>query len=80
VAVAPGEAPVAKKHLEGHQDVHHVEFKDDDGLRVELNDGVNDGSFIAEVLVHNSLKLRMLREEEIDLEDVFMAITKGITN
>jgi ABC-2 type transport system ATP-binding protein len=80
VAVAPGQAPLAKEKLEAHQDVHNVQFKDTDGLRVELNDGVHDGSFIADVLVSGGLKLRMLREEEIDLEDVFMAITKGITN
>jgi len=80
VAVAPGEAPAAKSHLESHQNVHRIECKDGDGLRVELNDGVKDGSFIAEVLVKNGLKLLMLREEEINLEDVFMAITKGITN
>jgi ABC-2 type transport system ATP-binding protein len=47
---------------------------------VTLNDGVTDGSFIAALLVQNGVKLKMLREEEIDLEDVFMGITKGITN
>ena len=51
----------------------------------ELCDGsvltrVADGSFIAVLLVQQGLKLKMLREEEIDLEDVFMGITKGITN
>ena len=45
-----------------------------------LSDGVTDGSFIADVLVKNGLQLKMLKEEEIDLEDVFMGITKGITN
>src|SRR6476646_6485955 len=52
----------------------------DEFLKVTLKDGVTDGSFIAEALVKNGLKLKMLREEEIDLEDVFMGITKGITN
>jgi ABC-2 type transport system ATP-binding protein len=52
----------------------------DEFLRVTLKDGVLDGSFIAVLLVQNGLKLKMLREEEIDLEDVFMGITKGITN
>jgi hypothetical protein len=28
----------------------------------------------------NGFRLTMLKEEEIDLEDVFMGITKGITN
>ena len=43
-------------------------------------DGVNDGSFIADLLLRSNFRLKMLKEEEIDLEDVFMGITKGITN
>jgi ABC-2 type transport system ATP-binding protein len=65
---------------EGHKDVLKVEPREDDSLRVTLNDEIHDGSFIADVLVKNGFRLKMLREEEIDLEDVFMAITKGITN
>jgi len=62
-------------------DVFKVEVNDeDDTLRVTLNDEVQDGSFIAELLVRNGFRVKMLREEEIDLEDVFMSITKGITN
>jgi ABC-2 type transport system ATP-binding protein len=81
VAVANEMNPAAKDHLEGHIDVLSVEDKPDQGyLRVTLNDGVTDGSFIAEVLMKNGLRLKMLKEEEIDLEDVFMGITKGITN
>ena len=53
---------------------------EDDMLRVTLKDGVDDGSFIADVLVQNGFRLKMLKEEEINLEDVFMGITKGITN
>src|SRR5205809_933731 len=49
-------------------------------LKVTLKEGVTDGSFIAAVLVQSGVKLKMLKEEEIDLEDVFMGITKGITN
>ena len=58
-----------------------VELKaDEDCLKVTLNDEVTDGSFLAEVLVRSNFKVKMLKEEEIDLEDVFMGITKGITN
>ena len=49
-------------------------------LKVTLNDGVFDGSFMVDLLLKNGLKLKMFKEEEIDLEDVFLAITKGITN
>ncbi len=47
---------------------------------VTLGDNAVDGSFLAELLLKNGFRLTMLKEEEIDLEDVFMAITKGITN
>ncbi len=81
VAVANGMNSAAKDHLEGHIDVLSVEEKPDQGcLRVTLNDGVTDGSFIAELLMKQGLRLKMLKEEEVDLEDVFMGITKGITN
>ncbi len=80
VAVAEEMTASAKNRLASESSVLKVELKDDDTMRVTLNDGVTDGSFIAELLVKNGFRLKMLREEEIDLEDVFMAITKGITN
>src|SRR5436853_6553776 len=80
VAVADGQNGQAQDHLRHHPDVKSIEPREDDSLRVTLNDEIRDGSFIAEILVKNGFRLKMLREEEIDLEDVFMAITKGITN
>jgi len=81
VQVANGLNLLAKEQLEGHPDVSKVELNQEtDTLRVTLNDEVTDGSFIAELLVRNNFRVKLLREEEIDLEDVFMSITKGITN
>jgi ABC-2 type transport system ATP-binding protein len=81
VQVGNGLNHMAMTHLKEHSDVYKVEPNDpDDLLRVTLNDGVEDGSFIAELLVRNGFRVKLLREEEIDLEDVFMSITKGITN
>jgi ABC-2 type transport system ATP-binding protein len=80
VAVADGMTGAAKVQLESLKDVLKIELKDNETMRITLNDGVQDGSVIAETLVKNGFRLKMLREEEIDLEDVFMAITKGITN
>jgi ABC-2 type transport system ATP-binding protein len=81
VAVGGGLNGVARGHLERHPDVLHIESRQEDNtLRVTLKDGVQDGSFIAELLVKSNLRLKTLKEEEVDLEDVFMAITKGITN
>jgi ABC-2 type transport system ATP-binding protein len=81
VAVGNGQNPTARELLEAHLDVKTVESREEeDCLRVTLADGVTDGSFMADLLLQNGLRLKMLKEEEIDLEDVFMGITKGITN
>jgi ABC-2 type transport system ATP-binding protein len=72
---------LAKEQLQKHGDIAAVELKEDaETMMVTLNDDVPDGSFIADLLVKNGFRLKMLKEEEIDLEDVFMGITKGITN
>jgi ABC-2 type transport system ATP-binding protein len=81
VSVTEGRNVHARKHLENHADVQSVsEAHDGEALRVTLQPGVSDGSFLADVLLQNGFRLKMLKEEEIDLEDVFMGITKGITN
>lgn len=81
IVVADGRNLEAKGLVEQHSSIETVEHKDvDDHLIVTLRDGIQDASFIAEILVRNGFRLKMLKEEEIDLEDVFMGITKGITN
>jgi ABC-2 type transport system ATP-binding protein len=81
VAVGNGVTTMAREQLQGHPEILKIEHNEnEDMLRVTLNDGGHDGSFIADVLIKNGFKLKMLKEEEIDLEDVFMGITKGITN
>ena len=49
-------------------------------VRVALRTGYDDGSFIPERLIREQFKLQSFKEEEIDFEDVFLTITKGITN
>ena len=69
----------AMKLLEVHPNISKIDARD--GLILAtLSEGTNDGSFIADVLVHEGFKLSMLREEEINLETAFMRLTKGITN
>jgi ABC-2 type transport system ATP-binding protein len=81
VSVANDLNGAAREHLEGHIDVLKVEdVPDQRCLRVTLTDGVEDGGFLVDVLLKNGLRLKMFKEEEIDLEDVFLGITKGITN
>jgi ABC-2 type transport system ATP-binding protein len=81
VAVANDLNHVAKDHLEAHLDVLKIEERpDEDCLRVTLNDNVSDGSFLVDVLLKNGLRLKTFKEEEVNLEHVFLEITKGITN
>jgi len=71
----------AAKKLESYSEVGKVEvLANSPALRVTLKDGCDDGSFIPERLIAERFKLRSFQEEEIDIEDVFMGITKGITN
>jgi ABC-2 type transport system ATP-binding protein len=48
-------------------------------LIVTLKEGVRDYALLADVLIRNNHKLTLLREEELNLETAFMALTKGIT-
>ena len=71
----------ASGFLKAMEGVFSIEERDNtDYLRVTLAHDFKDGSFIAEALVRAGYKLKTLHEEEVNLEDVFMGITKGITN
>jgi ABC-2 type transport system ATP-binding protein len=48
-------------------------------LKVTLVNGHADYSDLATMLVSAGHKLTLLREEELNLETAFMALTKGIT-
>ncbi len=47
-------------------------------LNVTLHMGIDDYSDIATALVLAGFKIRLLREEEVNLESAFMALTKGL--
>ena len=71
----------AAKRLETYREIGKVEVLANASLiRATLRDGEIDGSFIPERLIAEQFKLKSFQEEEIDIEDVFMGITKGITN
>ena len=81
VIVGEGRNVEAREQLRDHSSVEGIELKENgEFLAVTLKEGLSDGSFIADLLVRNGFRVMMLREEEVDLEDVFMGITKGITN
>src|SRR5437867_10803688 len=61
VGVSDGQSFLAKEKLQGHPEILGVEMKsEEDLLHVTLNDGVHDGSFIADLLVKNGFRLKML--------------------
>lgn len=63
--------------LRTHDMVVRAEAIDGDLIEVQLKEAAQDHSFVASFLQEKSFKLLMIREEEIDLEDAFMKVTKG---
>jgi ABC-2 type transport system ATP-binding protein len=51
----------------------------DGRIKLTLKDHDTDHSFVAEVLVHGSVKLLELQQDEMRLEDVFLRVTRGET-
>jgi ABC-2 type transport system ATP-binding protein len=80
VGVTHARTSEARDLIAQHADVQSAEVKDDELIKVVLKDNVNDGSFLANLLVENRFGVKTLKEEDVNLEDVFMGITKGITN
>ncbi len=74
-----GDGDAAARLLEGHDLVDRVE-RNDKHLTVTLVNGHHDYSELATLLVTAGHKLTLLREEELNLETAFMALTKGITS
>jgi ABC-2 type transport system ATP-binding protein len=77
VAVAGDQQPAARL-LEQHPNVARIELTDGH-ISVTLREGVKDYSDFASVLVSAGHKLTLLREDELNLETAFMALTKGLT-
>jgi ABC-2 type transport system ATP-binding protein len=81
VSVGPTHNADAAKKLATYPEVSSAEVDQKAGVvRVALRAGYDDGSFIPERLIAERFKLQSFKEEEIDIEDVFLTITKGITN
>lgn len=81
VSVGKDSNELAAKKLEGFGEVDSVSLEDNgEWVKVTLKEGQEDGSFLPERLIAEGHRLKGFKEEEIDLEDVFLGITKGITN
>ena len=68
----------AAELLQGHPSVEKVEPRGQI-LVVTLLADVDDYSELATLLVEKGLRVRVFKEEEMNLETAFMALTKGIT-
>ncbi|MGQ9575536.1 MAG: ABC transporter ATP-binding protein [Thermoguttaceae bacterium] len=68
----------AARLLQQHDTVDRVELRDG-RLSVALREGTQDYSDLPTLLVQAGFKLTLFREEELNLETAFMALTKGIT-
>ena len=66
----------AAKFLDADDDVESV-VKGDGFLVVTLKKGVEDYSGLPTQLIGEGFKLNLFREEEVNLESAFMALTKG---
>ncbi len=74
-----GDRSSAAQLLRGHTIVDQVN-DNEKYLRVTLTDGHRDYSDLATLLVNAGHRLTLFREEELNLETAFMALTKGITS
>ena len=78
VAVA-GNLDGAANTLSDHDSVVQVQRRDD-RLYVTLREGVTDYSDLPSLLVEAGYRLTLFREDELNLEAAFMALTKGMGN
>jgi len=73
-----GDPDPAAGLLQQHKLVESVEIRNGQ-LLVTLAEGVEDYSDLPTLLIQAGHKLTLFKEEEINLETAFMALTKGIT-
>ncbi|MCE5302258.1 MAG: ABC transporter ATP-binding protein [Planctomycetaceae bacterium] len=73
------DAEAVARLLEQSPLVEQVTVDDHHRLRVTLRENVTDYSDLPTLLIDAGHKLTLFREEEINLETAFMALTKGIT-
>jgi ABC-2 type transport system ATP-binding protein len=73
-----GPPELAARLLEQHTGVEKIEIAEG-ALTVTLREGITDYSDFAGLLFAAGQKLTLLREDEMNLETAFMALTKGLT-
>jgi len=76
IAVA-GTSAEAAKLVEQHDAVEHVACQNGE-IIVTLHEGTQDYSELPSLLIRNGHQLTLFREDELNLEMAFMALTKGM--
>jgi ABC-2 type transport system ATP-binding protein len=72
-----GDSEVAAKVLQQHSSVDSIATKNGK-MVVTLHQGIEDYSELPTMLIQAGHKLTLFREEEVNLESAFMALTKGM--
>ena len=73
----PDDQEKCRQVLSGLPHVAEVQINDG-ALVVNLDQEVADFTFIAQALLANKLRIREIKQEEVNLETAFMRLTKGI--
>lgn len=75
--VTPDDQERARQVLAGLAGVERAELRDGQ-IVLDLASDTTDFSFIAQAMLQNGLRIREIKQEEVNLETAFMRLTKGI--
>jgi len=73
----PDDQERARQVLSDLPNVNDVQIRDG-ALVLSLNGDSSDFNFIAQAMIQNHLRIREIKQEEVNLETAFMRLTKGI--
>jgi ABC-2 type transport system ATP-binding protein len=74
-----GDNEIARAALETHPMIESSAL-DNGNIRVNLTPEAKDHTFIAPYLLEKGFAIELLKQEEPDLEDIFLRITKGVVS
>jgi len=75
-----GRAPAAARSLANREGVVEAQAPNDDELKIDFNGDLESQAELLRQLVTDGFKVVAFREEQADLEDVFLRLTKGAVN
>ena len=75
--VTPDDQEKARQSLEGIRGVESAEIRNG-AVVLNLTSDTTDFTFIARAMLDNNLRIHEIKQEEVNLETVFMRLTKGV--